>query len=114
VKLLAWDAIIDNGFSTTDEFRHVERDIKDGIGRITWPPGSDTFTILPERKANGVKPIKEAFVAHLKDRDWVPERNRFDAHYTFPHGDTKPVVVEWKLAIYPRHTVRLTGWPWEC
>jgi Restriction endonuclease BamHI len=102
VKLLSWDDLIDNGFSQTTEFRTVERHIKKGIRLITWPPGSNTFTIYAQSgkkrgQGNGVKPIKDAFVAHLRDNGWEPEYRRFDAHYTFPaQSNTAPFVVEWE------------------
>jgi hypothetical protein len=72
MKLVSWDTIIDNGFSQKYEFEIVETHIKTGINLITWPPGSDKFTIFPVKEANGVKPIKEAFVAHLRHSGWVP------------------------------------------
>jgi hypothetical protein len=101
VKLIAWDALIDNGFSKTDEFKSVEQHIRDGISRITWPEGSKTFAIYPQSgkkrgEGNGVTPIKDAFIAHLRDHGWVPERGRFDAHYTFPRSRVRPFVVEWE------------------
>ena len=96
MKLVAWDVLIDDGFSRTDEFKTVENHIRTGISLITWPPGSNEFTIYPVYKANGVKPIKDAFVAHLRDKGWVPEFRRFDAHYTFPQGNVAPFAVEWE------------------
>jgi len=96
MKLVAWDVLIDDGFSRTNEFKTVESHIITGIGLITWPPGSDKFTIYPAAKANGVKPIKEAFVVHLRDNGWAPEHRRFDAHYTFPQSDVAPFAVEWE------------------
>lgn len=102
MKLLTWDALIDNGFSQTSEFQIVEGHIKEGISLITWPPGSDTFTIHAQsgkkrNQGNGVRPIKDAFVAHLRDNGWEPEHRRFDAHYRFPSpSKTAPFVVEWE------------------
>jgi Restriction endonuclease BamHI len=96
MKLVSWDTIIDNGFSQKYEFEIVETHIKTGINLITWPPGSDKFTIFPVKEANGVKPIKEAFVAHLRHSGWVPEYRRFDAHYAFPGSTIAPFAVEWE------------------
>ena len=105
MKLLEWDALIDNGFGKTAEFKTVRTDIVNAIDLIRWPTNSDTFAIYPESGkkrggGNGVGPIKDAFVLHLHERGWAPERRRrgpesFDATYNFP-GQEKPFAVEWE------------------
>ena len=101
VKLIAWDVLVDDGFSASAEFRIVESHIRQAIDRVKWPPGSDVFTVYPESgkksgMGNGVKPIKIEFVGHLRANGWILERDRFDAHYTFDSGPALPFVVEWE------------------
>lgn len=100
MKLVAWDALVDDDFSRTAEFGIVEKDIKDAIALIRWPPESDSFALYPDTgrgrgQGNGVGPIKSAFILHLRERGWVPEHQRFDAHYSFS-SDTLPFAVEWE------------------
>lgn len=101
MQLIAWDVLVDDGFSESAEFKTVESHIRDAVECIKWPPGSEVFTIYPESgkkrdMGNGVKPIKTEFVAHLQARGWILERDRFDAHYTFGSGSALPFVVEWE------------------
>lgn len=70
VEILASDAVIEAG----KEYRTIMDEIADAIARIVWPPGSKEFTILPIRKENGVKPIKERFVLRLEEFGWEAER----------------------------------------
>jgi hypothetical protein len=70
------------------------------IPTIHWPPGSDSFTINPKRKGNGVVPIKKAFALDLKARDWTMEiplfgrRGGFDAGR--PLDGAWSTLVEWE------------------
>ncbi len=71
--------------------------------KCDWPAGSGTFTINPERKGNGVVPIKKEFIADLRARGWFiegPAKNQagqslgdFDAVISGPEG---PIVAEWE------------------
>lgn len=96
MKLVGWHTLIDDGYGQTPEFDQEQADAREGIARIRWPEGSKEFTINPKRKGNGVKPIKDAFIAHLKAQGWIPEHEYFDAHLTHPDSDLKPFVVEWE------------------
>lgn len=101
VKLVAWDTLVDNGFSSSNGFREVEQHITAAIDAIKWPTGSHSFAIYPESgkkhgQGNGVRPIKDAFIKHLQGHGWVPEHHTFDAHYTFAVEDVLPFVVEWE------------------
>ncbi|KAA6434923.1 restriction endonuclease [Agrococcus sediminis] len=91
-----WITLVDDGYSTSAEFEVVQDHILDGIDAIRWPHGSDDFAINPTRKGNGVKPIKDAFITRLLQYGWEDEFDYFDAHYTFPRGDSLPFVVEWE------------------
>ncbi len=48
-------------------------EVRQGVLAVDWPQGSGTFTIFPEEKGNGVKPIKANFVSYLRDRGWLLE-----------------------------------------
>nr|WAB21622.1 BamHI type II restriction endonuclease [Chloroflexota bacterium] len=72
------EILIDQGnFRSTLEYKGIEADISAAIARVVWPIGASTFTIYPERNANGVVPIKKAFLAHLENQGWGLE-NRLD------------------------------------
>lgn len=114
MKLVQWETVLDvGGYSSTDAFAQVDKDLRDGIEAVVWPPGADAFTIHPQSgkktgEGNGVKPIKEGFMTVLRERGWVEEFGRargggkgivpgaFDAHLTFTAGTPLPFVVEWE------------------
>jgi hypothetical protein len=50
-------------------------DIKDGIRKVVWPLNNEKFTINPQPKANGVKPIKSEFFAYLRSKGWIGEQS---------------------------------------
>lgn len=95
MRFLDWHVLVDDGFGRTPHFAQVEGDLLTGIEAIKWPPGSADFAIPPGKNLNGVKPIKDAFVAYLATQGWVPEHARFDAHLDFNDG-TLPFAVEWE------------------
>ena len=71
--------------------------------KVVWPVGSDSFTIYPVKKKNGVKPIKTGLLASLRDEGWTIEapaefggtRNpgHYDAMLQTAYG---PVALEWE------------------
>ena len=68
------DVFAKGPFPASPEWARVGRDVERAIKATDWPHGSGTFTIYPERHANGVKPIKIPCVATLKDEcGWVKE-----------------------------------------
>jgi restriction endonuclease BamHI len=74
MKIMQRARLIDQGnISSTREWQVVEMDIIDAIGTIEWPEGSGSFTLNPQRKGNGVVPIKEAFILHLQSKQWIEE-----------------------------------------
>jgi hypothetical protein len=96
MKLGEWIHLVDTeGFMKTPEFVKVQTEVNEAIEAVKWPPGADEFSINPTRKGNGVKPIKEAFIAVLQDYGWVPEHMTFDAHYSFPSGQGN-FAAEWE------------------
>ena len=68
------DVFAKGAFPSSPEWARVGRDVALAIKATDWPHGSGTFTIYPEKHANGVKPIKIPCVATLKDKcGWVKE-----------------------------------------
>jgi hypothetical protein len=60
-------------FSTSREYKRIRKDILAAIKSICWPAASNIFLINPQKHANGVVPIKKAFVAHLQKSGWKTE-----------------------------------------
>ncbi len=52
-------------------FESLLNEIKNAIHSVTWPPGSDRFILFPEKKKNGVVPIKENCTLYLADQGWL-------------------------------------------
>jgi len=95
-------------FPASLDWKRVDRDIREGIEMVHWPPGSGSFTIHPESgkgrgKGNGVKPIKEGMMATLQQRGWhleepldiatVKRPGELDAVLETSFG---PFAVEWE------------------
>jgi hypothetical protein len=109
VKIAAVHTLISCGsYAASRHWQRTRRDIHDAVRSCEWPPGSGSFTIYPQSgkkrgEGNGVKPIRDRFVADLSRRGWVieaPSQNAlgqslgdFDAVLPGPKG---PVVVEWE------------------
>ena len=49
------------------------RGVEVAIQRVDWPHGSGQFTIRPDRRGNGVLPIKLPCMACLRDAGWQTE-----------------------------------------
>jgi hypothetical protein len=52
-------------FAKSRRWKRIETELWREIRAVDWPPGAGTFTIFPEAKANGVKPIKNGLIARL-------------------------------------------------
>ena len=50
------------------------KEVDAAISKVVWPVGSNKFSINPTPKGNGVKPIKNACMAHLKSEGWELEK----------------------------------------
>lgn len=48
-------------------------EIRCAISAVSWPSDSEQFTIYPEKKANGVKPIKQNCMDYLQQEGWLLE-----------------------------------------
>lgn len=60
-------------FSHSPEIGKIIEEIKKAVLLVSWPEGSDEFTIFPVKQANGVVPIKENFLRHLFQNNWKLE-----------------------------------------
>lgn len=54
-------------------YKKIEKEITSAISKVRWPKKSESFTIYPEKKANGVVPIKDACMISLENDNWELE-----------------------------------------
>jgi hypothetical protein len=74
VKIVKTEFLINSGnFSKSPEVQTIFQEIKGAILSVTHPKGEKEFTIYPEKKANGVVPIKKNFLESLVNHDWKCE-----------------------------------------
>lgn len=75
VRLVQEEVLINAGeFENTRACQDSLKEIRLAIKAVTWPPKSDRFTIRPGKKANGVRPIRNAFILALQDQGWLAEQ----------------------------------------
>ncbi len=68
MKILQEVSLINRGnFRESQEWAVIQNEIRRAIELIVWPPGTSTFTINPSLHGNGVKPMKNACMAALKE-----------------------------------------------
>lgn len=68
MKIVQEVLLISKGsFEESQEWTVIQNEIRMAIDSIVWPPGTSNFTINPIRHGNGVKPIKNACMAALKE-----------------------------------------------
>lgn len=76
MKLVTVRDLVANGsFPNSQASRQVFRDLRAAIDAVRWPPGAPDFTIYGQRgkrrgQGNGVTPIKQGFVAKLREPGW--------------------------------------------
>lgn len=79
MKIIRTEVLIDaGGFSASPEWAEIQEQFTKAIHSVEWPPGSGSFTLhdQPGKKrgeGNGVKPIKNACMRHLKANGWSLE-----------------------------------------
>ena len=74
MKIVKTEFLINSGsFSKSSEVQTIFEEIKGAIFSVTHPKGKKEFTIYPEKKANGVVPIKKNFLESLVNHDWKCE-----------------------------------------
>jgi len=72
MKITNREVLIKSGL--LPQLDHILDEVETAIAKVTWPVNSSTFSINPTPKGNGVKPIKNACMAHLKSRGWELEK----------------------------------------
>jgi hypothetical protein len=91
-------------FGTSEEWKTIRAEIHQSIASVVWPEGTNSFSINPVRKGNGVKPIKDGCMIVLREKfGWqieefmflrdVERRGKVDA---LKQTQTKPFVLEWE------------------
>lgn len=79
MKIVHKEEILRKGaFAASKDLAVIESEIDAGIKSIRWPDGADGFYLNPAQgkgrgEGNGVKPIKTAFIDHLKTFGWEQE-----------------------------------------
>ncbi len=74
MKILQINFLLQTGnFGTSPLFNSLLDEVKKAIHSVTWPPDSSRFTLYPEKKKNGVVPIKENCMLYLADQGWLLE-----------------------------------------
>lgn len=68
MKIVQEVSLISKGsFEESEDWAVIKNEIRRAIDSIVWPPGTSNFTINATRHGNGVKPIKNACMAALKE-----------------------------------------------
>jgi hypothetical protein len=109
VKIVHIETILSCGaYSKSKHWSATRRAIHKAIRKCAWPPGSKKFTIYPQSgkkrdEGNGVGPIKNEFIAELREQGWTIEGAAknclgqdlgcFDAVLQGPDG---PIIAEWE------------------
>ena len=75
MKILQIKYLIRKGpFTISPLMNQILREVETSIHAINWPPGADNFTLYPEKKKNGVVPIKKGFQHSLQANGWQLEK----------------------------------------
>lgn len=74
MKIVEKIDILEKGsFPKSKDWQKARRDVEESIIITDWPHGSGSFKIYPEKKGNGVVPIKEPCIKKLKELGWKTE-----------------------------------------
>lgn len=74
MKIIRTEILISKGnFAESEQLKKIIKDIYKAIRTVTWPNDSDSFTLNPIKKGNGVKPIKYNCMNHLEKNGWLLE-----------------------------------------
>ncbi len=104
MKIVHIETLLSCGaYSQSTHWLETRAMVHSAVRKCDWPPGAGTFSINPEREANGVVPIKKEFIEELRRTGWTIEgkaKNQlgqevgdFDAVKVGPAG---PIVAEWE------------------
>ncbi|MCB0747309.1 MAG: restriction endonuclease [Ignavibacteriae bacterium] len=73
MKIIEENIFVNVGsFGDSKQFHEILNQIRVAISCVTWS-STNEFIIRPERRGNGVVPIKENFIRHLVDNNWRSE-----------------------------------------
>lgn len=64
------------GFSQTDGWAEAREQAFESVRDVDWPPGTGSFTIYPEKEANGVKPATQIFERNIDEKSLWMETGR--------------------------------------
>lgn len=103
MKIIHVEELINVGsFSQTATWAHIDQDLRQAIQTVHWPHDSDSFTLNPLPKGNGVRPIKEAWRLYLLAAGWIKELSlrvgATPAQTAVKARDLGPVDVAYQLA----------------
>ena len=71
MRIVQSTTILSKGITPyNQELAAIHQEISAAIQQVVWPEGSSRFTINPVQKGNGVRPIKERCMKHLKEQGW--------------------------------------------
>ncbi|MEP0006311.1 MAG: restriction endonuclease [Balneola sp.] len=74
MKIIKTEYLVDSKkIRKSSDYKVIENEITTAIKKVRWPKKAKKFSIYPERKANGVVPIKEACMISLKKDNWQLE-----------------------------------------
>lgn len=75
MKIVKTEILISQGnFFKSSDFQAILSEINTAISKVVWPPNSQTFSLNPKPKGNGVTPIKNGCMAHLMSSGWELEK----------------------------------------
>lgn len=72
MKVINEKILINSG--SIQELEEILNTIRLAIEKVVWPIGSHKFSLNPQRKKNGVRPIKNACMEYLLDQNWEIEK----------------------------------------
>jgi hypothetical protein len=87
------DVLATGDFPQSATWRQACADVEDAIARVDWPWGSGRFAIRPERRGNGVKPIKIPCQERLQELGWRIESLPPLASDVLTPGDLDALIV---------------------
>ncbi|USK71255.1 hypothetical protein [Peribacillus asahii] len=103
MKVKNIEVLIDKGVHI-EEIEEIKNHVVSSIENMQHPLGSGAFTLYASKKANGVKPIKDSYMAQQQNHGWILEY-KLDVGVTnsrpgpidavLPVGD-KYFAVEWE------------------
>jgi hypothetical protein len=79
VKITHVETLVSVGpFAKSNDWNKIRKAVHKAIRAVSWPPGTNKFTIFPESgkkrgKGNGVKPIKSGLMTELREQAWLLE-----------------------------------------